>query len=593
MNWFASFGVAALTAVVGLVVSGVIANFCVSWYRISSFEGGSGYFVVGLALVGGFAGFVIGMIAARYIAASATPGFWRALGTSIGVVLALGILIALPARILADVPPQIDGETLLVAFELKWPESQSTDPRTMSGLRESYLRSSSGRVVRKSERGAFFLEDAQQVDGRWVAAGGARIFTNRGERVLDVRVGDSTLAGFILPMKGSPGPSHREWSEWFPRPRDGAPALPDGFRLRFKVIKASEPLRVQQVGPFEVKTAAGYFYEAMGNTRVAAYSTFMVSYRGAPVEGLQESQWVGAIPGERAALVVHDGESTQTGNCELLVDDGGTLKRTPTGRCMVPVTPKVLTSDPAAYAASQGANATRGWLDLVSFQAPAMYRIDDAVIDTRTLTVTPFELPTEPWFPQSSFGLLDVSPDERSVAWFAYRNGDQDGYIGVTDFHANHSYAHEIDRSRMRYNEPKDIDPAWVRYHFKWVKGAEGVDSLVPRTDFIPKPYVAQLEVTREGSYTGLYLRPAGEPLRAAITDLLTTELGGTRAPDQTDGYQQVVLFDGKEVQLAVVESGGFVSVSMYRADSALMQRIADGVNRALATGRYDSLFRQ
>lgn len=593
MNWLASFGVAALTAVVGLVASGVIANFCVSWYRISSFEGGSGYFVVGLALVGGFAGFVIGMVAARYIAASATPGFWRALGTSIGVVLALGILIALPARFLADVPPEIDGETLLVAFELKWPESQSTDPRTMPGLPESYLRSSSGHVVRVSERGPFFLEDAHQVDGRWVAGGGARIFTNRGERILDVRIGDSTLAGFIMPMKGSPGPKHREWSEWFPPARDGAPALPDGFRYRFKVIKASEPLRVQQVGPFEVKTRAGYFYEAMENPRVAAFSTFALSYRGTPVEALQSAQYVGAIPGERAALIVHDGESTQLGNCEVLVDEGGTLKRTPAGKCMAPVTPRVLTSDPAVYAASQGANATRGWLDNVSFVNPAMYRLDEAVIDTRNLTVTPFSLPSEPWFPQASYGLLDVSPDERSVAWFAYRNGDQDGYIGITDFHANHSYAYEIDRARMRYNEPKDLNPEWVRYHFRWVKGAEGVDSLVPRTDFIPKPYVASFDLSPEGEPTAIYLRPAGEPLRAAMTDLLSTELGGRRAPDKLDGHQNIVVFDGKEVNLSVVESAGFVAISTYDDDKSMMKRIADGVNRALATGKYDSLFRQ
>lgn len=592
MSWFASFGVAALTAMVGLVVGGVIANLCVSWYSISSFEGGSGYFVVAMALIGGLAGFVIGMIASRYIAASATPGFWRALGTAVGAVLTLGIVIALPARLLADVPPEIDGETLLVAFELKWPASQTTDPRTTPGLPVSYLRSSAGHVVRKSERGAFFLEDARQEDGRWVAGGGTYIFTNRGQRVLDVSIGDSTLAGFILPMK-SPTSSHREWSEWFPRPRDGAPALPDGFRLRYKVIKASEPLRVQRVGPFEVRTSTTYFYQANDNPGVAGYSSFAISYRGKPVEGLQGAQYVGVIPGERTGLVVHGGEGTQSGNCELLVDDGGTLNRTPAGDCVAPVTANVLTSDAAAYAESQASIAVRGWVDFQTFRKPGMYRIDHSVIDTRTLRVIPFELPTEPWFPQRSFGLLDVSPDERSVAWFAYRNGDQDGWIGVTDYHANHSYAYEIDRARMRYNEPKDLDPEWIRHHFQWVKGAGGVDSMVPRTDFIPKPYTASVDLSPEGEPTAIYLRPAGEPLRAAMTALLSTELGGTRAPDKLDGYQHIVMFDGVEVDLSVVESAGFVSISTYDKDKSVIRRIADGVNRALATGRYDSLFRQ
>ena len=67
MSWLASFGVAIATGLLGMVVSGVVANLAVEWYRVSSFEGGSGYFVVGLALVWLIAGAVIGLGVARLL----------------------------------------------------------------------------------------------------------------------------------------------------------------------------------------------------------------------------------------------------------------------------------------------------------------------------------------------------------------------------------------------------------------------------------------------------------------------------------------------------------------------------------------------
>jgi hypothetical protein len=57
MSWLASFVVALLTAAVGLVLGGYLASLAVGWYRVSSFEGGAGYFVVAFALLG----FVVGL----------------------------------------------------------------------------------------------------------------------------------------------------------------------------------------------------------------------------------------------------------------------------------------------------------------------------------------------------------------------------------------------------------------------------------------------------------------------------------------------------------------------------------------------------
>lgn len=42
--------------------AGTVAGLAVDWYNVSSFEGGAGFFVVGMALVGLIAGFLIGLV---------------------------------------------------------------------------------------------------------------------------------------------------------------------------------------------------------------------------------------------------------------------------------------------------------------------------------------------------------------------------------------------------------------------------------------------------------------------------------------------------------------------------------------------------
>ena len=71
VSWLSSLVIALLTGIISLFASGVVAALAVEWYRISSFEGGSGFFVIGMALLGGMAGTVIGLIAARLSAARA------------------------------------------------------------------------------------------------------------------------------------------------------------------------------------------------------------------------------------------------------------------------------------------------------------------------------------------------------------------------------------------------------------------------------------------------------------------------------------------------------------------------------------------
>src|SRR4051812_10559835 len=171
MSWIASILVALLAAAIGLVLGGFIASNAVSWYRISSFEGGAGYFVVGMALLGCVAGFVIGLMASRVVAASAHPGVWRAIGWSQLVVIGIAAIIAGIARFSADVAPTLNGEALLLQVEIRWPATQPTSPATDTTPRRLKLYSSRNHVARGSRDGALWMEDAHLVDGRWVVPG--------------------------------------------------------------------------------------------------------------------------------------------------------------------------------------------------------------------------------------------------------------------------------------------------------------------------------------------------------------------------------------------------------------------------------------
>ncbi len=280
MSWLLSLLVSLLTGVLGLLVGGFVASLAVDWYRISSFEGGSGYFVVAMALLGFVAGAVIGLVVARV---TGDAGMVRALGTSALIVVTSGLAIGGVSRLVADVPPTIGDERLLLAFELRWPASESRAPSEMPRPIHARLGATSGQQVRRWGEGALFVDDAHQVDGRWVVPGAVEVFTSRGGRLLDIGMRDSSLAGFLIPLPGSPAAKEREWSEWIPRARDGDPPLPDGYRVRYRVVTTSEPARVQEVGPFTVLTSIGGFFTTANTEEQGATSRLQLRYHGAPI----------------------------------------------------------------------------------------------------------------------------------------------------------------------------------------------------------------------------------------------------------------------------------------------------------------------
>jgi len=111
----------ALCAVMGLLLAGLIASLCVEWYHISSFEGGSGYYVVFIALGGFVAGLVAGL-AISGILISNDSSLGRAVGISAGAVTGVAIVALGLSWFFGDIPPKLRGDTLMVLLEFRAPE---------------------------------------------------------------------------------------------------------------------------------------------------------------------------------------------------------------------------------------------------------------------------------------------------------------------------------------------------------------------------------------------------------------------------------------------------------------------------------------
>ena len=121
MSWWLSLLVGVLTAVAGCLGTGLVAGLLVDWYRVSSREGASGFFVIGLALLGLVGGFVVGVVCARLVAAGVAPGFLKALGVALGATCGLLALITGLSWLSADFPPTLDGRELVVEVEVRLP----------------------------------------------------------------------------------------------------------------------------------------------------------------------------------------------------------------------------------------------------------------------------------------------------------------------------------------------------------------------------------------------------------------------------------------------------------------------------------------
>jgi hypothetical protein len=241
MNWIASAFITLLSGALGLVCAGLLASACADWYRVSTFEGAAGYFVVCIAICGGVVGCIIGGITARFGEPATGLGFIKTLGTAAGIELGITGVATVLCWSLADIPPRIDGRLLMVEVELRLPVGVTNLPAADTNRTHVTLGSVVRHVQRKSRQGKLKVAEARLENDRWIVPGEVLLFTMRGHRMINFVMGGQSKGGFIIPLPARPGKKFEQWSKWFPDRRPGMTPWPD--------TKPSCRFRVQRIIP--------------------------------------------------------------------------------------------------------------------------------------------------------------------------------------------------------------------------------------------------------------------------------------------------------------------------------------------------------
>jgi hypothetical protein len=602
MSWLSTAAVAVIAAAVGCVLSGYVATQAVRWYHVSGFEGGSGYFVLGMGLLGLVGGLVIGVVASRIVYATANPSFIKAFGASVSAVVVIVGLVGGVSRLMADVPPTIDGEELMILVEAKYPATQKESPATIPGISSLTLGSVSGGTQRKAEKGSLWKEDARLEDGRWVVPGAVDLFTERGDRVLDIALNDSIKSGFLTRIPRRPGKEYLEWSEWYPRDGKGGPVKDTGVVYRYRLQKASVPIRSEKLGAFEAGiVAVGFDFDiADGTNTTDPVGDFVVKYAGKPIQiaGTSEPSAsvsrLAQLPSDKPAMIAFVGTTASESFCLLMVDDNGSLRQQRLANCSNLTLAEEITTDSARFEALKHLKPAKGRIDRHTYKNSHLLLLNNVVLNARTLSVHPYEIKTDSYLVPSVLPLA-VAPDEGSFVRFHNDSDDSGGMMTVVDFVRNRVYELPIDIDRMRWADLDDLTPAWAMHHFEWKRGDDGRDVLVARKDFTPLPYHGDISTESSDSLEPAYhIAVGGQKVRLALVEWLEKQFGAKRDTVDADAYQYPVTVNG--VRLLVGTTGkpkDYVRVSLDtgQTDAKLIGRIGTEFNAVLATGRLDSLF--
>lgn len=242
MTWLISLGTGVITAVLGALALGFLADRWTIWFRVSNFEGAAGYYVLFYGLLGAVGGFLVGVACSRHVVQGAESHFVRGLFLALRWIASVMGGLAVLSYFAADHPPVLQGRRLVLDLELRAPPTAPFG--TADGTRPMVsLESRPGKTV------AYGVPEASQVQRLtegWRLSFTLPLASSSATRA--VRVGGSKEFHllFLLSLRPKPTKVDFEWSGW-QQPTEVDPALPpgaeggSGYELRYRVGFLPEP----------------------------------------------------------------------------------------------------------------------------------------------------------------------------------------------------------------------------------------------------------------------------------------------------------------------------------------------------------------
>ena len=239
MGWLLSLTSAVIAAIAGCALAFYIGEKCVTWYRISSFEGGSGYAVIAMALGGLVAGFLVGLTVSK----SFGTGFLHGTGLALAAVAAVSGVVYLLARLGGDVPPELNGDRLHLQVEMRMAPGWQPSHLAQAGQNNCLLTSLGGGNQRRRPRyGNIDFKTATQQDGRWIVPCQVPIHSTRAPLLVGLQLGKKTDLEFVSPLPSQPTAANEQWTPWsstgFAHPV-GQPQI-TGYEYRVRVKRDDE-----------------------------------------------------------------------------------------------------------------------------------------------------------------------------------------------------------------------------------------------------------------------------------------------------------------------------------------------------------------
>lgn len=233
-----------LAGILGATVGGggvlLMSSLSVRWHRITSFEGASGYFVVGLTLCGILLGSFVGMVAARVVHAGVRPEWWAQLSAGVLATAVLVGVATLVSYMRADRVPTRHGNEMTIEWEVRLPTSHDQIPEWLDDELRLQLVSTVGSGRRPSgARDAEFDRAAfRQEDGQWILPASVPVFTSKGVFCVNLTMGGRD-DGF-WPICGPIPHAHEwSWSDWRPTNKSNGKPDAEAVMYRYRFVKSA------------------------------------------------------------------------------------------------------------------------------------------------------------------------------------------------------------------------------------------------------------------------------------------------------------------------------------------------------------------